>query len=162
MTFTVNLAAASTATIRYVVEVTPAAHTGAADNTATAAGGLTSNTAHASVMVTQDLYSDKALLVGRVIDGSCDDKVDNDAKGLANARIVLEDGSYILTDSEGRWHMDNLRPGTHVVQLDVDSLPRDYEVVACENNDRFAGRAYSQFVNLHGGTLWRADFYVQK
>ena len=162
MTFAVNLAAASTATIRYVVEVTPAAHTGAADNTATAAGGLTSNTAHASVMVTQDLYSDKALLVGRVIDGSCDDKVDNDAKGLANARIVLEDGSYILTDSEGRWHMDNLRPGTHVVQLDVDSLPRDYEVVACENNDRFAGRAYSQFVNLHGGTLWRADFYVQK
>ena len=162
MTFNLNLAASATATVRYVVEVTPAAHTGAADNTAAATGGLTSNTAHASVLVTQDLYSDKALLVGRVIDGSCDDKVDNDAKGLANARILLEDGSYILTDQEGRWHMDNLRPGTHVVQLDLDSLPKDYEVVACEKNDRFAGRAYSQFVNLRGGTLWRADFYVQK
>jgi uncharacterized repeat protein (TIGR01451 family) len=162
MTFTLSLAASATAMVRYVVEVTPAAHTGAADNTAAATGGLTSNTAHASVLVTQDLYSDKALLVGRVIDGSCDDKVDNDVKGLANARILLEDGSYILTDQEGRWHMDNLRPGTHVVQLDLDSLPRDYEVVACEKNDRFAGRAYSQFVNLQGGTLWRADFYVHK
>ena len=162
MTFNLSLAASATATVRYVVEVTPAAHTGAADNTAAATGGLTSNTAHASVLVTQDLYSDKALLVGRVIDGSCDDKVDNDAKGLANARILLEDGTYILTDQEGRWHIDNLRPGTHVVQLDLDSLPKDYEVVACEKNDRFAGRAYSQFVNIRGGTLWRADFYVRK
>ena len=162
MTFSLNLAASATTTVRYVVEVTPAAHTGAADNTAAATGGLTSNTAHASVVVTQDLYSNKAFLIGRVIDGSCDDKVDNDAKGMANARIVLEDGSYILTDQEGRWHIDNLRPGTHVVQLDQDSLPRDYEVVACEKNDRFAGRSYSQFVNLRGGTLWRADFHVQK
>lgn len=162
MTFRLNIAASVTTRIRYVVEVTPAAHTGTAENTATATGGLTSNTAHASVVVTQDLYSNKAFLIGRVIDGSCDDKVDNDAKGLANARIVLEDGTYILTDQEGRWHIDNLRPGTHVVQLDQDSLPRDYEVVACEMNDRFAGRSYSQFVNLRGGTMWRSDFHVQK
>ncbi len=162
MTFSLSLAASATATVRYVVEVTPAAQTGAADNTAAATGGLTSNTAHASIVVTQDLYSDKAFLVGRVIDSSCDAKVDNDAKGLANARIVMEDGTYIQTDQDGRWHIDNVRPGTHVVQLDLDSLPKDYEVVACEKNDRFAGRAYSQFVNLRGGTLWRADFHVQR
>lgn len=162
MTFSIGLAASATATVSYVTAVTPAAHTGAADNTAAATGGLTSNTAHASVLVTQDLYSNNAILIGRVIDGSCDDQVENDLKGLADARIVLEDGSYVLTDWEGRWHMDNLRPGTHVVQLDLGSLPKDYEVVACEKNDRFAGRAYSQFVNLRGGTLWRADFHVQK
>jgi len=162
MTFTLGLPASATVTVRYVVEVTPAAQTGPADNTASATGGLSSNTAHASVLVTEDLYRNKSFLIGRVIDGSCDNKVDNDAKGLANARIVLEDGTYILTDQEGRWHIDNLRPGTHVVQLDLDSLPSDYEVVACEKNDRFAGRAYSQFVNLQGGTLWRADFHVQK
>ncbi len=162
MTFSLNIAASAMTMVRYVLEVTPAAHTGTAENTAAATGGLTSNTAHASVVVTQDLYSNKAFLIGRVIDGSCDDKVDNDAKGMANVRIVLEDGSYILTDQEGRWHIDNLRPGTHVVQLDQDSLPRDYEVVACEKNDRFAGRSYSQFVNLRGGTLWRADFHVQR
>ena len=162
MTFSLNLAASATATVRYVVAVTPAAQTGAADNSAAATGGLTSNTAHASIVVTQDLYSDKAFLVGRVIDGSCDASVDNNAKGLANARIVMEDGTYIQTDQDGRWHIDNVRPGTHVVQLDLDSLPKDYEVVACEKNDRFAGRSYSQFVNPRGGTLWRADFHVQK
>jgi len=162
LTFSLNIAASATATVRYVLEVTPAARTGSAENTAVATGAFTSNTARASVVVREDLYRNKTILIGRVIDGSCDDNAGNNAKGLANARIVLEDGSSILTDQEGRWHIDNLRAGTHVVQLDLDSLPKDYEVAACEKNSRFAGRMYSQFVNLHGGTLWRADFHVQK
>lgn len=162
LTFTLNIAAASIATLRYVLEVTPGAHTGMAENTAAATGGFTSNTAHASVLVREDLFRNKAILIGRVIDGPCDDQVDNEAKGLAGARVVLQDGTYVLTDKEGRWHIDNLRAGTHVVQLDLDSLPRDYEVAGCDKNSRFAGRLYSQFVNLRGGTLWRADFHVHK
>lgn len=162
LTFRLDIAAASSATVRYVLEVTPAARAGAAENTAAATGGLTSNTARASVVVSEDLHRNNTFLIGRVIDGSCDDKADNDAKGLENARIVLQDGTHVLTDQEGRWHIDNLRAGTHVVQLDLDSLPADYEVVACEKNTRFAGRRYSQFVNLRSGSLWRADFHVQK
>ncbi len=162
LTFTLNIAAAASATIQYVLEVTPGARTGTAENTAMAIGSTTSNTARASVLVREDLYRNKTILIGRVIEGSCDNKVANDDKGLENARIVLQDGTYVLTDKEGRWHIDNLRAGTHVVQLDMDSLPRDYEVVACEKNSRFAGRKYSQFVNLRGGSLWRADFHVQK
>ncbi len=161
LTFSLS-GATSPAVLRYVLQVTPAAHMGAAENTASAIGATTSNIAHASVIVREDLFRNKTILIGRVIDGSCDDQVENDDKGLANARIVLEDGTYALTDSEGRWHIDNVRAGTHVVQLDLDSLPKDYEVVACEKNDRFSGRMYSQFVNLHPGALWRADFHVQK
>ncbi|MBK9160123.1 MAG: DUF11 domain-containing protein [Nitrosomonadales bacterium] len=162
LTFTLNLAPAATASLRYVLQVTPGARTGMAENTAVAAGGITSNTARASVTVREDLFRNKTILIGRVIEGSCDDQADNDAKGLANARVLLQNGAYVLTDSDGRWHIDNLRAGTHVVQLDLDSLPRDYEVVRCEQNSRFAGRMYSQFVNLRGGSLWRADFHVQK
>ncbi len=162
LTFTLNIAAASIATLRYVLEVTPGAHTGMAENTAAAIGSFTSNTAHASVLVREDLFRNKAILIGRVIDGPCDDHVDNDANGLVGARVVLQDGTYVLTDKEGRWHIDNLRAGTHVVQLDLDSLPKDYEVARCDKNSRFAGRTYSQFVNLRGGTLWRSDFHVHK
>jgi uncharacterized repeat protein (TIGR01451 family) len=162
LTFSLDIAAAATATIRYVLEVTSGARAGNADNVAAATGGISSNTARARVLVREDLYRNKAILIGRVIDGPCDDKADNDMKGLANARIVLQDGTYALTDQEGRWHIDNLRAGTHVVQLDLDSLPGDYEVVACEQNNRFAGRTYSQFVNVRSGTLWRADFHVRK
>ena len=163
LTFTVpSIAAAATATIKYVLQVTPSAPTGPAENTATATGGYTSNTARATTVVREDLYRNESILIGRVIDGSCDDEVGNDTKGLKGARVLLENGTQILTDKEGRWHMDNVRPGTHVVQLDLDSLPKNYEVMSCEKNSRFAGRTYSQFVNLQGGALWRADFHVQK
>jgi uncharacterized repeat protein (TIGR01451 family) len=163
LTFTIpSIAAAATATIKYVLLVTPSAPTGPAENTATATGGYTSNTARATTVVREDLFRNESILIGRVIDGSCDDEVNNDSKGLKGARVLLENGTQILTDKEGRWHMDNVRPGTHVVQLDLDSLPKNYEVMSCEKNSRFAGRTYSQFVNLQGGSLWRADFHVQK
>lgn len=157
-----NLAAGASVTLKYVAEVTAAARAGKAENTAFATGGHSSNTARASVTVREDLMRSRAILLGRVIIGSCDDRVNNDRHGLAQARVVLEDGTAILTDEHGRWHADNIRPGTHVVQLDLDSLPPDYEIVRCEKNSRFAGRSYSQFVNLRGGSLWRADFHVQK
>jgi len=157
-----DIAANTTVALRYVAAVTAGSRTGTAENTAVALAPNISNTARASVIVREDLFRDKAFLIGRVIVGSCDDKVENDDRGLANARIVLEDGRTVLTDREGRWHLDNINPGTHVVQLDLDSLPDDYEVVACEQNTRFAGRSYSQFVNVRGGTLWRADFHVRK
>ncbi len=163
LTFTTgDLASNATVSLRYVVTVTPGARPGAAENIARALSPNNSNTARASVQVTEDLFRDKAFLIGRVIVGSCDDKVENDLAGLENARVVLEDGRYVLTDREGRWHLDNITPGTHVVQLDLDSLPAGYEAVACEDNTRFAGRSFSQFVNVRGGTMWRADFHVRK
>ena len=163
LTFSLGtLAGSASVTLKYVAVVTAGAPSGKAENIATATGGSTSNTARASVTVREDLMRSRAILMGRVITGSCDDRVDNDEKGLANVRIVLEDGTYILTDEHGRWHAENIRPGTHVVQLDLDSLPKDVEVLACEKNSRFANRAYSQFVNVRGGSLWRADFHVQK
>jgi uncharacterized repeat protein (TIGR01451 family) len=157
-----DIAAVDSVTLNYVAQVTAGAKTGKAENVAVSIGAHTSNTARASVIVREDLMRSRAILMGRVIIGSCDDRVDNDKDGLQNAQIILEDGTTILTDTEGRWHADNILPGTHVVQLDVDSLPANYEVMTCEENSRFGGRNYSQFVNVRGGTLWRADFHVQK
>jgi uncharacterized repeat protein (TIGR01451 family) len=157
-----TIASNAAITLSYVVQVTPGARIGAADNVAAAAAPLTSNTAHASVVVHEDLMQSKAILTGRVIVGPCADTASGAQAGLLNARIFLEDGSYVLTDKKGFWHLDNIRPGTHVVQLDLASLPKGYEVLACEHNDRFAGRSYSQFVNVRGGTVWQADFHVAK
>lgn len=156
-----NIAAGNAISLKYVALVTAGAALGKAENTA-AAISHGSNTARASVTVREELMLSRAILVGRVIDGSCDNRADNDAKGLQNARIVLEDGTAVLTDTEGRWHAGNIRPGTHVVQLDLDSLPAGYEAVTCEENTRFAKRNFSQFVNVRGGSLWRADFHVRK
>jgi len=171
LTFTIStIPAAGSVTLRYVALVTAGAPTGIAENVAVATGLVTSNVARANVTVREDLMRSRAILMGRVIIGGCnarkdgrtDGQIRTEGEGLPNARIVLEDGTAILTDQEGRWHADNIRPGTHVVQLDLDSIGAGFKVVTCHENSRFAGRNYSQFVNVRGGSLWRADFYVQR
>ena len=79
-------------------------------------------------------------------------------KGLAQVRVLLDDGTYVTSDHDGLFHFEGVREGTHVVQLDLDSLPPGYSVVPRVQNTRHAGRAWSQFVDVKGGGLWRADF----
>lgn len=83
-------------------------------------------------------------------------------KGVAGVRIVTEQGIYAVTDRDGLYHIEGLRPGTHVLQVDEASLPDDLEVMLCEENTRFAGSGNSRFVDLQGGSLWRSDFYLKK
>jgi uncharacterized repeat protein (TIGR01451 family) len=157
-TFTVgDLAAAATADVSYVVEVGAGANLGKAVNTAVAnsSSGAKSNTATATVLVTEDLYMTKTTIVGRVLDG-CGDN----GRGIAGVRIFLEDGSYVVTDKNGMYHFAAVNAGTHVVQLDTVTVPEQYEPAQCEDNTRFAGRPFSQFVDLQGGSLWRADFHI--
>jgi uncharacterized repeat protein (TIGR01451 family) len=156
------LGANTHANIRYVVEVAAGSRLGKATNRAFAAGagGVTSNVASATVEVKEDLFRSKSFIVGRVIADNCDDIPTEKDDGVEGVRIYLEDATYVVTDKQGMFHFEGVRPGVHVVQLDLDSLPEKYEVVPCEKNSRFAGRAYSQFVDLQGGTLWRTDFHV--
>lgn len=121
---------------------------------------LTSNRAQVGVLIKEDLLSSRFTIIGRVFESDCKTAWQN-LKGLANARVMLEDGTYVVTDADGQYHIEGVRPGTHVVQLDTASLPAGYEAVPCIQNSRFAGSAYSQFVDVKGGGLWRADFFVK-
>ncbi|NNF97169.1 MAG: OmpA family protein, partial [Halobacteria archaeon] len=59
------------------------------------------------------------------------------------------------------FHIEGVKPGSHVVQMDLDTLAPQYEPVICDEHSRFAGRSFSRFVDLQGGTLWRTDFHVK-
>ena len=158
-----GLAAGGSLTLKYVAEITSGTPQGAAVNSARAANAIaTSNVATATVQVQEDVFKSRAILMGRVIDGVCDMDEAQKLKGIAGARVFMEDGTYVLTDKDGKWHVDNVKPGVHVVQLDVDSLPEGYEPALCEQTARHAGRNWSQFVEVQGGTLWRADFFAVK
>lgn len=86
---------------------------------------------------------------------------DDGEEGLAGVRIYMEDGSFVVTDKDGFYHFKAIEPGTHIMQLDVDSLPEQYEVVGMDNT-RFAGRTFSQFVDVQGGGVWRSNFRVRQ
>ena len=149
--------------IRYVTEVTVGASGKTATNIATAnsPSGVQSNEASAVLQLVEELFTSKSTIAGRVILDSCDAEVSNDLEGVGGLRVYMEDGRYAITDEGGRFHFEGLEPGTHVVQLDTDTLPSHLEVNDCQENSRFAGRDYSQFVNLRAGGLWRADFHLR-
>lgn len=153
--------------ISYVVAVSADAVKGDAVNTARAVGStgnvngtLVSNLAQVAVKIEDVLMSGRFTIIGRVFESDCSASF-ADLKGLANVRIMLEDGTYVVTDKDGQYHIEGVKPGTHVVQMDTASLPKGAEPVSCLQNTRFAGSAYSQFVDVKGGGLWRADFHVR-
>ena len=128
---------------------------------ATASGAWSSNETDTLVRMRDSFNTTRVTLIGRVLEsGSCDTPA-AERKGVPNVRVLLEDGTYAATDANGAYHFEGVRPGTHVLQLDVATLPPDLELAACERNTRFAGRADSQFVEAQGGTLWRGDFHVR-
>lgn len=156
-----DLAALAQRRISYVTSVGTSVRPGMAINTATAtdlAGGI-SNSASASVAIREELIHSRSFLAGRVIAGPCAED-EKQLEGLRGVRIFLEDGTYTITDEEGRYHFEGISPERHVVQLDVDSIPPMYEMLSCDDNTRFAGRNFSQFVDIQPGTLWRSDFHV--
>ena len=96
-----------------------------------------------------------------MIDGGCG--VDPAKRpGLAGVRIMMEDGSYAVTDRDGRYHFEGVRPGTHVVQMDAMTLPSNRVAVDCAQSLRSGGRAISRFVDGQGGALKRVDFHAVK
>lgn len=158
-----NLAPSSTTQITYVVMLGAGIAIGDAVNSAQAsgnAGGMVSNVARVAVRIKDPLLSGVFTIIGRVYDGDCTTPWDQ-LRGVANARVMLEDGTYVVTDADGQYHFEGVRPGTHVVQLDAETLPGGLEPVSCIENTRFAGRNFSQFVDVKGGGLWRADFHTR-
>ena len=145
-----------TATITFVSRVGAGAQPGraVAPNMASS-GALLSNTAFATVRVTEELFRSRNVIMGRVVSGVCGA---GETGGVVGIRIFLEDGTYVVTDQMGRYHFEGVRSGTHVVQLDLETVPEMYEIAACDEDTRQARRPWSRFVDLAGGSLWRVDF----
>ena len=166
LTFTLNdMADGSVVDVRYVIDIAIGTRTGDAINLANAnanGGALVSNQANARVRIKEDFIRNRNILMGRVIADNCDIPDDKVAEGLEGVRIYLEDGTYVVTDEQGMFHVEGVKPGSHVVQMDLDTLAPHYEPIICDEHTRFAGRGFSRFVDLQGGALWRTDFHVKK
>jgi uncharacterized repeat protein (TIGR01451 family) len=160
-----DLAPGGSVTAMFVVEVGSGASAAAYllnYAIAHANGALASNETDTLVTMRQSLLASRFTIIGRVFEAESCDVAPDKLKGIANVRLLLEDGTYVPTDENGAYHFEGVRPGTHVVQVDLATLPPDLEVAPCLQNTRFAGRGYSQFVEAQGGALWRSDFYLRR
>ena len=158
---------AAVLTVTYRVRVGPGALQGDGINRAQAfsariATGITtkvSNIATAAVQVLPGVFSDRGFIVGKVFADCNRDRIQNaNEPGIPDVRVYLEDGTFVITDVEGKFSLYNIRPQTHVLKLDATTLPDGAELEVL--NVRNAGDAGSRFVDMKNGQLLKADFAV--
>ena len=83
-----------------------------------------SDVVSARVGVRPDAELDLGLALGTVFcDADGDGLRDAGEMGLGGVRIVSDTGRAVDTDADGRWHLRDLKPGAHVLKLDVNTLP---------------------------------------
>ncbi|WP_410039699.1 SdrD B-like domain-containing protein, partial [Listeria monocytogenes] len=101
------------------------------------------------------------IIIGKVYADLNRDGIQQKAQnelGVAGVRLYLEDGTFVVTDSEGKYSVYGMKAKTHVIKLDRTTLPRGVELV--EQSNRNAGDPGSRFVDLKFGELHRADFAI--
>lgn len=150
------LAPRAAVTVTYAMRVRPDAAPGVVSNRATATSDDRSVSADARLRIERDALADRMTIIGRISDGACADPAS--APGIPGVRVMLEDGSFAVTDADGRYHFEGVVPGTHVVQAASATLPEGGVFVDCNPSTSTAGSASSRFVRGQGGTLLRADF----
>ena len=112
--------------------------------------------AEATVMVDRDTIAARMTVIGRVATGPC--APGDPGFGIPGVRVMLEDGSFAITDREGRYRFEGVAPGTHVAAIAPATLPEGARPLDCERSTRSAGSAISRFVSGQGGSLAVADF----
>lgn len=156
-----DLAGGATRTLTYRLRVAAAALQGDGINRAVAASrapqAATSNTASTQVKVQAGVFSDQAYIVGQVyVDCDANRLRDSAEPGIPGVRLYLENGSYAVTDGDGKFSFYNVAARTHILKLDSSTLPAGSRLVALSN--RNAGDPGSRFVDLKNGELHKADF----
>ena len=153
-----DIAAGATRTIVYAMSVRADAPPGQALNRAVATDARgNQSVASANLLIERETIAGRMTLVRRITRGDC--ALTGPREGIAGVRVVLEDGSFVLTDIDGCYHFDGLVPGTHVVQAQASTLPgTGGKFIDCTASSRSAGTPNSRFVTGRGGSLVVADF----
>ncbi len=155
-----DLAGGASARVTYAVSVRPDASPGRAANDAIVTDSL-GRTARATAVVDieRESIADRMTIIGRITSGPCWLE-EEERRGIPGVRVMLEDGSYAITDANGRYHFEGVVPGTHVVQASRMTLPEGAEFVDCIRSTRNAGSSNSRFAIGQGGSLVVVDFHA--
>jgi uncharacterized repeat protein (TIGR01451 family) len=157
-----NFAANTAVSITYRVRVGVGSQQGDGINRAIANGlvggaPVQSNRAQARIRITGGVFFQEACVLGKVfVDCNRNRIQDAEEVGIPGVRFYLQDGTHLVSDSEGKYSICGLPARTSVMRVDTTTLPAGSELVTSSN--RNALDAGSLFLDLKFGELHRADF----
>lgn len=120
-------------------------------------GSTPSNHAEYRVRVTGGVFTDEACVLGKVfVDCNNNHVQDQEELGIPGVRLYFSDGTWLVSDSEGKYSYCGLPPNSHTLKVDASTLPVGSRLTTSSN--RNLGDADSLFLDLKNGELHRADF----
>ncbi len=152
------LAVNNEAIVTYKVRIGVGSQQGDGINKAIARNGnVSSNEARAKVKVDSGVFTTQACVIGKVfVDCNNNHIQDAEELGIPGVRLLLQDGTSMITDSEGKYSYCGLQPKSNVLKVDGLTLPRGARLTTSSN--RNLGDANSLFLDVKNGELVRADF----
>ena len=121
------------------------------------AGSVASNEGQFRVRVSGGVFGVEACVLGKIfVDCNGNHVQDSEELGIPGVRLVLSDGSTLISDVEGKYSLCGLPPRSHVIRADPHTLPRGARLTTSSN--RNLGDAGSLWLDLKNGELHRADF----
>jgi uncharacterized repeat protein (TIGR01451 family) len=154
--------------ITYRVRIGVNARQGEQVNLASASGKfpggyvVTTRPVKASVIIGLGVFSSRQLIIGRVFeDTNGNGLFDKGERAVAGARVYLDNGMSVLTDSQGMYNFPSVEDGARVVSLDPITMPKGF---ALHDNGLKSGRSWTRLLRtpLGGGALLRQNFPLAK
>lgn len=125
--------------------------------TAGGASASCSNEDRWQVRLSGGVFGSEGCVVGDIyVDSNLNSRKDHEEIGIPDVRMYFEDGTYMISDIEGKYSYCGLRPVTHVLKVDVTTLPEGSRLLT--SSGRNMGDANSLFIDLKAGEMLRADF----
>jgi uncharacterized repeat protein (TIGR01451 family) len=120
-------------------------------------GSVATNDAAFRVRVGGGVFTTDACVLGKVfVDCNGNHVQDAEELGIPGVRLVMQDGTTLISDSEGKYSVCGVPPRSAVLKADPLTLPRGSRLTTSSN--RNLGDAGSLWLDLKNGELHRADF----
>lgn len=159
-----DIPAGGSLTVLYRVRIGAGARFGDQINSAFATGRFASGdsistpTVHAKVTISGGVFSTRQILIGRVyedVDGN--NRFNSTDRPIAGARLYLNNGQSVVTDSAGLYNIPALGDGSWVIALDPITIPPGLRL---STKGSLSNRTWTRLLRtpLGGGALLRQNF----
>ena len=161
-----DLPAGESFTLTYGAVIGPDSNRGDGINRVYATGislgnQLVSREAEFRLKISEGVFTTRGTILGKVFDDdNANGRQDNNEPGIENVLLYMEDGTWVRTDSDGKFSINAVREGTHVLRIDEPSIEGASHIIG--TSSRFAGNSPSQFVEVPQGGLAVVDFAVYR
>lgn len=120
-------------------------------------GSVATNESAHRVRVGGGVFTTEACVLGKVfVDCNGNHVQDAEELGIPGVRLFMQDGTTLISDSEGKYSVCGVPPRSAVLKVDPVTLPRGSRLTTSSN--RNLGDAGSLWLDIKNGELHRADF----